>query len=191
MWFTKTLFQAIDKDDEEEVARAVRSGAKLSEPDPGHRVQGKWAHNGYLLPLHYAIDQRRFYAVRALLGCGADPNQWCRRDDSGIPVTPLHLLAGSPISDLLPGVAITELLLQRGANPALLTKDGRTPVDYLLQHVESNIPLEDECFGVLVLLLVYGGKASRIPGGPRQDPDRGQRVLALAGEKANTLRGKQ
>ena len=68
-------------------------------------------------PLHYAWGEKNAGAVRVLLRHGADPNA---RDVWGN--TALHHYGG-------PGLTVTSLLLQYGADPDLRNKEALSPLD--------------------------------------------------------------
>lgn len=82
--------------------------------------------------LHHAVRFRFPIAVRALLEHGANVNQVCKKSGS----TPLHRAV---ISTGAPGTAgkrqeaieIIRLLIAAGADPSIVNKSGRKPVDYV------------------------------------------------------------
>ena len=100
----------------------LRRGADIHETDK----------NG-VTALHHAVRFRSPAAVATLLEHGADVNQVCRRSGS----TPLHRAVTSTGA---PGTAgrkdeaceIIELLLQFGADVTIKNKNGKTPLDYVV-----------------------------------------------------------
>jgi ankyrin repeat protein len=111
-------------------------------------------------PLQIAVFAQDAKAIRALLAGGADPNAADAKNwtplheaatqpnpeivsiliDAGARVnaattstgaTPLHLAASNGF------FSIVGLLLDAGANPKALDSNGRTPMDYTLEHASS------------------------------------------------------
>jgi ankyrin repeat protein len=102
------------------IERLIRSGAHIDACDK----------NG-VTALHHAVRFRSPAAVETLLRLGADANRACTRSGS----TPLHRAATSTGAPGTAGkraeaLAIIEILLRFGANPAIRNKRGKRPADY-------------------------------------------------------------
>ena len=89
--------------------RLLKSGARVNSRSAG------------FTPLALAIGAGHLAAVRVLLASGADPNARCPPDDNN---TPLHMAIVWNDSD-----KVFRLLLRRGANPRLRSRDGKTPAE--------------------------------------------------------------
>ena len=79
--------------------------------------------NGWT-PLFHAIHRNQIHSDEALLAHGANPNRTATFGRRG--VTPLMLAAGYGYTP------IVELLLKRGADPAIVDQGGERAVDYAL-----------------------------------------------------------
>jgi ankyrin repeat protein len=82
--------------------------------------------------LHHAVRFRSPQAVKTLIEHGANVNQVCRRNGS----TPLHRAVTQTGA---PGTAgkgeaareIIRILMDAGADPSIVNKSGKRPVDYI------------------------------------------------------------
>lgn len=82
--------------------------------------------------LHGAVSHGYFEAVKFLLVCGVDPNDFCTKEKW----TTLHHIAREEIEPQYE--KILKLLLKYGANPYIKDKDGKSPLDILRLRLISD-----------------------------------------------------
>jgi hypothetical protein len=104
-----SLIAAARSGDVAGIKQAVAHGANVNAPAGGN----DWT------PLLHAIHKNQIASVAALLDYGADANKRTPKS-----MTPLMMAAEYGYTD------IVQLLLRRGANPALSDLDGATALDY-------------------------------------------------------------
>ena len=108
-------------DQRKRIVALLKEGANVDETDQ----------NG-VTPLHHAVRFRSPVAVETLIQGGASVNQRCKRSGS----TPLHRAVTSTGA---PGTAgkveerlkIIRLLLDAGADPTIMNRQGKMPLDYV------------------------------------------------------------
>ena len=103
------------------LAWVLRAGAEIDAADK----------NG-VTALHHAVRFRNVEAVRTLIEHGANVNQVCRRSGS----SPLHravTATGAPgtAGKRREALEIIRLLIAAGADPSVVNKSGRKPIDYV------------------------------------------------------------
>jgi ankyrin repeat protein len=145
------LFDAIDRDDVEQVRQILREHPELVNATEGQSAS----------PLHYAAGKSKLEMVKALLEAGERPNI---RDDHGF--TALMLTDGSDVMEYLlehgadisavnqwrrtalhhiarrkgpAAIEAVRLLLARGANAAVKDAEGKTALDFALDADNSEI----------------------------------------------------
>ena len=109
------------KKQRKEIESLLKSGADIHETDK----------NG-VTPLHLAVRFRSPAAVWALVQHGARVNQACKRSGG----TPLHRAvtwSGAPATagKRKEALQIIKILLRAGADPWLVNKSGKKPIDYV------------------------------------------------------------
>ena len=90
--------------------------------------------------LHHAVRFRSPMAVKTLIEHGANVNQACRRNGS----TPLHRAVtqtGAPgmVGRAQAATAIIRLLLAAGADPSIMNRSGKRPVDYVADEPTKSL----------------------------------------------------
>lgn len=147
----------------EDVCQAAQSGdaSRLSALLEANPQLANEENGDGLLPLGIAAHCGRAEAVRTLLDRGADINAMSRSATSFIPSnTALHAaIAGSRDRDVI------QLLLERGANPALFDSNGHTCLHVAAMH--------DDGIEVIRLLLEHGADVNALVEG-------GDTALSLA-----------
>lgn len=147
----------------EEVCKAAQAGdaSRLSALLEANPQLANEENGDGLLPLGIAAHCGRAEAVRTLLDSGADVNAMSRSAISIIPSnTALHAaIAGARDREVI------QLLLERGANPALLDSNGHTCL-----HVAA---LHDDGTELIRLLLDHGADVNALVEG-------GDTALSLA-----------
>ena len=114
----------LPEDQRRRLVTALKQGANLHAGDK----------NG-VTALHHAVRFRSPMAVKTLIEHGANVNRVCLRNGS----TPLHRAVTQTGAPGTAGRAqaareIVEILLAAGADPSIVNKRGKTPVDYVTEE---------------------------------------------------------
>src|SRR2546427_485159 len=116
-------------DQRRQIIMALKGGADIHATDK----------NG-VTALHHAVRFRSPAAVKTLIEHGANVNQACRRNGS----TPLHRAVTQTGAPGTAGRAraakeIIELLLAAGADPSIVNRAGKRPVDYVADEAIKSL----------------------------------------------------
>jgi uncharacterized protein len=112
-----------------QIVQALKRGADIHAADK----------NG-VTALHHAVRFRSPMAVKTLIEHGANVNQACRRNGS----TPLHRAVTQTGAPGTAGKAqatreIIRLLIAAGADPSIVNRSGKRPVDYMADETTKSL----------------------------------------------------